>query len=111
MISSFLAMIMTFGLTDEYLKVNPLNGWRKKCKNVLRFLGRAIAFCFGFHKIKKNGVRVPRSEVIRILFIIIANLKIQKNIKGHYFRSCSAFIILGCICIFYSWSSKWCFQN
>jgi len=61
-------MITTFGLTEDYLKVNPLKGWRKKCKNILRFLGRAIAFCFGFHKIKKIGKRVPRSEVIKILF-------------------------------------------
>jgi len=63
MILAFLiATITTIGLNDQDLKENPLKGWRKKCKYLLRFFGRAIAFCFGFHKIKKNGIRVQRNE-------------------------------------------------
>jgi hypothetical protein len=48
---------MTVGIKDEKLKSVPLSGWRKKLRGSLRFMGRAIAFCFGFHHIKKNGQR------------------------------------------------------
>ena len=48
---------MVYGIPSEQLKKKPLFGWRRKLKSVLRFFGRAIAFCCGFHKIKKNGVR------------------------------------------------------
>ena len=57
------AYIITFGCSAEMLKKKPLTGWRKSIKYILRFCGRAIAFCFGFHSIKKNGVRATREEV------------------------------------------------
>lgn len=55
--------VVTVGISHEELKKKPLTGWRKFCKYILRFSGRAIAFCFGFHKIKKNGIRATREEV------------------------------------------------
>jgi lysophosphatidylcholine acyltransferase/lyso-PAF acetyltransferase len=58
-----ISYVLTIGLTNEQLKEKPLTGWRKSLKHVLRFFGRAIAFCFGFHKIKKNGIRATRDEV------------------------------------------------
>ena len=61
------AYIVTFGCSAEMLKKKPLHGWRKSIKYILRFCGRAIAFCFGFHSIKKNGVRATREEVSTLL--------------------------------------------
>ncbi len=58
-----LACIVTAGYTPSQIQEKPFTGWRKACKHVLRFCGRAIAFCFGFHKIKKNGCRATRQEV------------------------------------------------
>ena len=52
--------IMTVGLSEEELTTKPFKGWRKTLKGVVRFLGRSIGFCFGFHSIKKNGVRATR---------------------------------------------------
>lgn len=63
LVSTLLATIVTWGLSEKHLKENPLTGWRKRSREILRFLGRAIAFCCGFYKIKKNGRRVTRSEV------------------------------------------------
>jgi hypothetical protein len=54
---------MTLGLTDEYLKLYPMIGWRKKCKYMLRFLSFMFTFCCGFHKIKINGIQATKSEV------------------------------------------------
>lgn len=62
-----LAKIVTLGKSEQYLKEHPLTGWRKKSKYILRFCGRALAFCFGFHKIKKNGKRATREEVNHII--------------------------------------------
>ena len=56
------AYIITAGLSDEHLRTRPLSGWRAKLKKVLRVWGRAVAFCFGFHHIKKNGRRATRQE-------------------------------------------------
>lgn len=58
-----LSYVVTIGYSHEELKKKPLTGWRKFCKYILRFSGRAIAFFFGFHKIKKNGTRATREEV------------------------------------------------
>jgi lysophosphatidylcholine acyltransferase/lyso-PAF acetyltransferase len=58
-----LSCIVTAGYTQNQLQEKPFTGWRKACKYVLRFCGRAIAFCFGFHKIKKNGVRATKDQV------------------------------------------------
>lgn len=60
--SCTLAFFVTFGYTQKELKEKPFTGWRKAAKYVLRFCGRAIAFCFGFHKIKKNGRRATIEE-------------------------------------------------
>lgn len=57
-----LACIVTLGYTQKQLQAEPLRGWRRFCVHILRFCGRCIGFCFGFHKIKKNGVRAKRSE-------------------------------------------------
>ena len=57
-----LATIITAGQPHEQLKATPLRGWRKRGVHALRFLGRAIAFCFGFHRIRKNGVRARIDE-------------------------------------------------
>lgn len=61
-VSVGLACIITAGYTHEELKAKPLSGWRRYGVYVLRFFGRSIAFCFGFHKIKKNGVRASIEE-------------------------------------------------
>lgn len=37
-------------------------GWRKRGVYVMRCLGRSSAFCYGFHKIKTNGVRASAEE-------------------------------------------------
>jgi hypothetical protein len=58
---------MTLGLTDEYLQMYPFDGWRKKCKYLLRLLGYMIAFFCGFHSIKVNGVQATRSEVSKYI--------------------------------------------
>ncbi|CAF0706534.1 unnamed protein product [Brachionus calyciflorus] len=62
----FLAIIfgfvMTIGLSQEDLQHKPLNGWRKRARGILRFLGRALAFFFGFHSIKKFGQRSTRQQ-------------------------------------------------
>ena len=57
---------MTVGIKDKDLMQKPFTGWRKRLTSVLRFIGRATAFCAGFHKIKKNGRRASRDEVILI---------------------------------------------
>jgi lysophosphatidylcholine acyltransferase/lyso-PAF acetyltransferase len=56
------SFIMTIGVSDEDFKNKPLSGWRKFLKSSLRLFGRCIAFSFGFHHIKKFGVRAKRSE-------------------------------------------------
>ncbi|RNA31361.1 lysophosphatidylcholine acyltransferase 2 [Brachionus plicatilis] len=53
-------LVMTLGVKD--LKHRPLKGWRKKARGILRFLGRTLAFCCGFHSIKKFGKRCSRTE-------------------------------------------------
>lgn len=53
---------MTMGLSKEDLKLVPLRGWRKRARGILRFLGRSLAFCCGFHSIKKFGKRCSREE-------------------------------------------------
>lgn len=53
---------MTLGLSKQELEEVPLKGWRKGVCRVLRFLGRALVFCMGFHKIKKNGKRATKEE-------------------------------------------------
>lgn len=70
MISAFIVLllcvatsyIITAGLTREDLRDRPLSGWRRKLRGWLRFGGRAIAFCFGFHHIRKIGRRATRAE-------------------------------------------------
>lgn len=56
------SLAITLGVSDDDLKKGPLLGWRKFLKGSLRFFGRCIAFSFGFHHIKKFGVRAKRSE-------------------------------------------------
>jgi hypothetical protein len=55
-------ILMTLGLSTEELETKPLSGWRKSLRSSLRFVGRAIVFCFGFHKIQKIGKRASKSE-------------------------------------------------
>lgn len=57
-----ISYLITFGLTKEDLRDRPLTGYRRKLRAWLCFLGRAIAFCFGFHHIRKIGRRATRSE-------------------------------------------------
>lgn len=59
-----LSCVVVAGKSQKELSEKPLKGWRRTCVHVLRFCGRAIAFCFGFHKIKKNGVRATIDEVL-----------------------------------------------
>lgn len=58
----FISLVITIGVSDADLTEKPLTGWRKRLKGVIRFLGRSLAFCFGFHSIKKNGIRANRSD-------------------------------------------------
>lgn len=62
LMSCAVAFVVTVGYTQKELKEKPLTGWRKAAKYVLRFFGRSIAFCLGFHKIKKNGKRATIDE-------------------------------------------------
>jgi lysophosphatidylcholine acyltransferase / lyso-PAF acetyltransferase len=61
-VAASIGFVITLGKTKEELNTKPLTGWRRKMRGVLRFLGRALAFVFGFHKIKKNGIRATRDE-------------------------------------------------
>ena len=58
-----ISLVMTVGVKDSEITRRPFTGWRKKARGVVRFIGRAVAFCCGFHKIKKNGRRATREEV------------------------------------------------
>ena len=78
------SLVMTIGIKDEQLKQVPLSGWRKKLRGSLRFFGRAIAFCFGFHHIKKNGQRSTSMKYFLKYFVfsimrIINNLRLKKK--------------------------------
>jgi lysophosphatidylcholine acyltransferase/lyso-PAF acetyltransferase len=55
-------ILMTIGLSVEELDTKPLSGWRRSLRSSLRFIGRAIIFCFGFHRIKKIGKRASKDE-------------------------------------------------
>lgn len=57
-----IAFVATVGVSKKTLKERPLSGWRRKARGILRFSGRAIAFCFGFHHIRKIGTRAVRSQ-------------------------------------------------
>ena len=61
------SFVMTLGYKDEQLRQKPLSGWRKKLRGSLRFMGRAISFCLGFHHIKKNGIRAKSMLFIQIV--------------------------------------------
>ena len=39
-----------------------MKGWRRILRKSLRYIGKAIRFCFGFHRVKTNGVRATKSE-------------------------------------------------
>lgn len=56
------SLIITVGVSDEELTRKPLRGWRRVLRGFIRFLGRSIGFCCGFHKIRKVGRRVSRKE-------------------------------------------------
>lgn len=62
LIAVVFASITTCGIKENDLRAKPLEGWRKHMRMVLRFLGRSIFFCCGFHKIRKNGIRAKRNE-------------------------------------------------
>jgi lysophosphatidylcholine acyltransferase/lyso-PAF acetyltransferase len=74
---------MTVGIKDEELKSVPLSGWRKKLRGSLRFMGRAIAFCFGFHHIKKNGQRSTSKKNVCIFYEKKINVQFFSNSKGN----------------------------
>ena len=57
-----IGFVMTIGVTDEDLSEKPFKGWRNRLRKTLCFLGRAVAFCFGFHRIKKIGKQATKSE-------------------------------------------------
>ena len=45
------------GYDHDSLLERPLTGWRRKGKKALNFLGRALVFAFGFHRIERVGKR------------------------------------------------------
>ena len=53
---------MTLGISKHNLEQHPLKGWRKNARGILRFLGRSLAFCCGFHRIKKFGNKSTHNE-------------------------------------------------
>jgi hypothetical protein len=57
-----ISFVITIGMSDHELVEKPFTGWRNSLRKSLRFLGRAVAFCFGFHRIKKIGVRATNSQ-------------------------------------------------
>jgi lysophosphatidylcholine acyltransferase/lyso-PAF acetyltransferase len=55
-------VLMTIGCSPEELATKPLSGWRRKLRSSLRFIGRGLMFCFGFHSVKQIGKRATKSE-------------------------------------------------
>jgi lysophosphatidylcholine acyltransferase/lyso-PAF acetyltransferase len=54
--------LMIAGLSDKDLRERPLSGWRRVLRQLAAFLARCVVFCCGFHYIKINGRREPRSK-------------------------------------------------
>lgn len=91
-----IGFVMTVGLSEEELTTKPFKGWRKTLKGVLRFLGRSLGFCFGFHKIKKNGVRATRMRLylfFKLIFVGLNGFNGFFRTRGAYFRCCASFIV------------------
>ena len=55
--AAFVTFIITIGYDHKSLLEKPLEGRRKKYKKALNFLGRALVFAFGFHRIERAGKR------------------------------------------------------
>lgn len=57
-----MAIVIKMGRSEEDLRREALSGWRLGLKKAIRVIGRVMAFCFGFHRIRLIGTQAQKGE-------------------------------------------------